>query len=446
MPQKWNLQDIRPANAQKSAPQRQATPRRAQGDIAPRIAQQKHYAQTPSSPDPDLANIKIVNGTSVKRKRMFTTIIVTVVLIALGIFVNLLIGGAEVTVIPKSKDITVQSNFIAHTEPQIQELGFELLSLTATAEKQVQAAGREEASQQASGKIFVYNTRTNASQRLITNTRFESPGGLIYRIRDSIEVPAATTNARGDVVPGSVVADVFADAPGESYNIAPARFTVPGLRGTDQYESVYAESTVAFSGGFEGERYIIDDSELQTAQQELHIELRNSLLSQMLEKLPAGFIMYPDSVTFLFESLPSTRYGDSLATIKEQAVLNVPIFKEDEFARYLAMKSIPEYKDEPVYVLTPNNLTFEYSDPLTFTTDLRSDSEIDFVLKGATTIVWKFDEDHLKKSLQGKERNQTSAIFAQYTSFARAQAELKPFWVKTFPNDLSKITIITVLE
>jgi hypothetical protein len=443
MQKKWNLQDIRPAGASK-APARIVSPgatpptqRTMHRDIAPRPRPtQTHSEEYYAEPalDPDLATIDVIDGNSAKRKRVVTTSIVGIVILSAAFLVNVLLGGAQVTVYPKTKAITVQSEFSGFTAPQVNELGYELLSLEASAEKQVKAAGKENVSEHATGKVFVYNTKSTSPQRLITNTRFESPDGLIYRIKESIEVPGASKDAGGNLVPGKVVAEVYADGTGEQYNIQPTRFTVPGLKGSDQYDSVYAESTSPFTGGFEGEKYIIDDAELQTAKQELHIQLRDTLLAQLKEQMPAGFVVYEGAVTFAFDSLPSTEYGESLATIKERARLQVPMFMEKQFASYIAKQSIPDYKGEPVYLKDPKTLTFAYKDPQMAQMDIATLTTIDFILTGSTQVIWQFDADELKQT------------FKNYPSISNAKAELRPFWATSFPKNPNDIDIITVVE
>ena len=278
MAQKWNLQDIRPAGGTSQRESR--TPQAAPKKRAPaRDIQKKKQPpkQRESFDDSDLGSIQIVDGNNRRKKRITITIVAAIVILGFGFFINTILGGAQVTISPKVRDISVQANFTAYTVPQVDNLSYELLTLEATGEKQVKAAGKEEVSERAQGKIFVYNTGSESPQRLIKNTRFESPDGLIFRIQESIEVPGVSTNEEGDTVAGSVVADVFAESTGEQYNIQPSRFTVPGLEGTSQYDTIYAESTTAFTGGFEGEKYIIDEAEYNTAKQSLDMELRDKL-------------------------------------------------------------------------------------------------------------------------------------------------------------------------
>ncbi len=441
MAQKWNLQDIRPAVAQK-APPKEIAQTRQRLDIGHR----PHKQEMESSIDPDLATIDIIDGKNVKRKRVFVTAILVFLIIGAGFFVNVILGGAEVTIYPKMKDISVQAEFSAYTKPQAGELGYELLSLEAEGERQVKASGKETVSLRAEGKIFIYNTKSTAPQRLIKNTRFETKDGLIFRIKESVEVPGVTKDTKGNLVPGSIVADVFADGTGEQYNVEPSRFTVPGLKNSDQYDSVYGESTAAFTGGFEGEKYIIDEAELATAKQALHMELRAKLLDELSQKRPAGFIVYDEAVTFAFDSLPSTEYGESLATIKEKARLQVPMFKESEFSSFIADKTISDYGGDPVSILDPKTLAFSYQSATTTVSDIANYPSLGFALKGSGKIIWDFDTEAIQKELAGIKKNDATNVFGKYPSISNAQAEVRPFWASTFPEKPENIKIITVLE
>jgi hypothetical protein len=448
MTQKWNLQDIRPANTQKPAPPREAPLRRPQVDIAQRPQRMEHRQEAQSVIDPDIASIDVIDGNGAKRTRVFVTIVISAIILIAGYGMNVLLGGAEVTVYPKIRDVSVQADFTAQISPQAGDLGYELLTLEAEGEKQVKANGKEKVSTRAEGKIFIFNAKSTSVQRLVKNTRFESPDGLIYKIKDSIEVPGASKDTQGNMVPGSIVADVLADGTGEQYNLAPGKFTVPGLKGSDQYDNVYGETKAAFTNGFEGEKYIIDETELGTAKQALHIELRDKLLAELKEKRPAGFIVYDNAVTFAFDSLPSTEYGDSLATIKEKARLQVPMFKEDEFSKYIALKTIPptDYSGDPVTILDPQSLAFTYISATTSVSDISPLSSLDFTLKGTARIIWKFDEAKLKSELISIKKNAATSVFSKYSSISNAQAEIRPFWKTAFPDTPDKIKVTTVLE
>lgn len=445
MPKKWNLQDIRPSQPAEREPRPEVvSPRRTSMDIGPKRAEPVPVYEQPTY-DPDLGRLDIVDGNATKKKRTIVVVVLAALVLGGAFFANVLMGGAQVTVHPKFKDVSVQATFTSYKEPKAGELGFELLTLEATGERQVKASGTEKVSERAVGNIFIYNTDTKSTQRLIKNTRFESPSGFIFRIQESVVVPSATTDAKGSLVPGVVTAKVFADGVGEQYNVGPSRFSVPGLKDTPQASTVYGESTVAMTGGFEGERYLLDEAELETKKQELHLELRNSLLERLKAERPSGFIVFDNAVTFTFESLPATSYGESLATIKEKAQLNVPLFEEGEFAKYLAESTIAGYEDEPVSI-DPAPLSFQYSIATTSVSDISNHASLEFLLKGATRIIWEFDENKLKADLINLPDTGLSNVLSSYPAIDRAEAVVRPFWAQNFPDSEDKITVTTVLS
>jgi hypothetical protein len=429
MEKKWNLQDIKPA------PKPVAVRKHVEPKSSPaQEIRRKEPVPTYKSPEASPRRRK----TPTNRKTTIFLIAGAVLIILLGFGASLVFGGAVVEIEPKQEEVNVDADFTAHLAPSAEQLGYELLTLEATSERQVTATGKENVSLQAEGMITIYNAYSDTPQRLIKNTRFESPDGLIFRIFESVEVPGRTQGEGGSIVPGSITARVFADAPGEQYNIGPTRFVVPGLRGSDQFESIYAESSAAFSGGFEGERHIIADGELQVVQEALHKELEEALRARLGTERPAGFVLFDDAVTFTFASLPSEAGGNDVATIKEQGKLVIPIFKQDEFASYIARNTIAGYNNEKVLVENSEALQFSYQG--TTTPVLGDMQSIDFSLTGNARIVWQFDEAKLKDDLLGTSKTALPTILGGYPAIQKAEAVIKPFWKQSFPEKSDEIT------
>ncbi len=444
MSQKWNLQDIRPTGPRK--PQIEQNTVLPKQDISVRRPKPSTESIDSTANFSDVATIDILDGNSERKKRILVSLVIVVVIFVVGIFVNSLTSGAEITVYPKYKDSTVQATFVGYQGPRAGELSYELLSLEASGERQVKASGEQTISERATGKILVYNAYSTASQRLIKNTRFESPEGYIYRIKESIEVPGATKNAQGELSPGVITADVFADGTGEQYNIKSSRFTIPGLKGSDQYEKVYAESTDEMRGGYEGKKFMINEDEFKTAEQALQLELRNALLERLKTERPAGFILYPGAVTFAFEQQPATKYGDDMATIKETAHLHVPIFPEAEFASYIARHTVSGFENSSVEIPNPMTLTFSYTNASTSLADISKLESLEFDLKGTTRIVWTLNFDKLKTDLLGLPKTAfESSIYKEYPEITKFKVDIKPFWKNSFPEDANKITITPIV-
>lgn len=97
-------------------------------------------------------------------------------------------------------------------------------------------------SKKATGKIMIYNEFSTAEQKLIINTRFESPDGRIYKLAQSITVPGKKIINQQEI-PGQIEAVVIAEEEGSQYNIDPTKFTIPAFKGGPKYEYFYGIST-----------------------------------------------------------------------------------------------------------------------------------------------------------------------------------------------------------
>ena len=434
MSQKWNLQDIKPVSGRK--------PRRE----APDELTERPKKEIPREEAEEAASIVVENGSEKKKGRLRTTLLIFVLLLGAGFAVNLMLGGATLTVFPRYREPNVNATFVAHKEATADQLPYEIMTLEAEGERQVQASGEEQVTEQAEGTIMIYNNHQEAPIRLVTNTRFASPEGLIFRIKDPAVVPGYSMDENGERAPGVVTAEVFADEAGEDYNIAPTRFTIPGFEGSPEYDNVYAESSEAFSGGFDGRKFIIEDEELQMAQQALRTELRNSLLERIPNEQPAGVELFQGAVTFTYETLPAVAYGDDLATIKEKVYMRIPLFKEDDFARFIAEATVPGYEGGDVRITDTDVLDFDYTSATTSASDISAADQLEFELEGRPQIVWEYDADALRADLVTKNRTALSSVLSGYPAIERADATIRPFWKKTFPMEIEEIEIIERIE
>jgi hypothetical protein len=452
MAQKWNLQDIVPPdrNRKRSPGASERTPQRERPqDIPPRTHERRREPVPPPeqpeevyAPDTALERIEVIDGRLSRFRRAILLAVIAAVLLFIAFTATIFLSGAKVTIKPKIHDTTLNATFEAFMRPSGGDLGYELLTLEEIGERQVAATGQEEVKERAQGKITVYNGASAASQRLIKNTRFESPTGLIYRISDSIEVPGMKKDAAGNMTPGSISVEVFADGTGEAYNMTTGRFSVPGLKRTEQYDKIYAEvGEGGIQGGFEGMRFIIDETELATTKQKLHMELRDKLLSRVAGARPNGFVAFDQAITFTYTSLPASEGNGQSAIIKEQARLYIPIFKEDAFASFIAAQAVPGYDKLPVRIEDPKTLTFTYTDS-SASVDLSSTERIKFTLAGPIRIIWNYDAEKLKKDLAGVSEEELPDILPQYPSIDTAQAVIRPIWKNSFPENTEEIEVV----
>ncbi|MDP2651309.1 MAG: hypothetical protein Q8O98_01825 [bacterium] len=366
-------------------------------------------------------------------------------LLALGVALIVLIfgamavfDGATLAYTPKSAAISLsEESFSAHKTAE-SDLLFSVVKLSGDKGVSVSASGEELVERKASGTIIVYNNVGREPQRLIEETRFETPDGKIYRIAQAISIPGQRMVA-GALQPGSIEAVVYAAEPGEEGNIGLTDWTVPGLKGTPRFNTVYARSKTPMSGGYVGKEKKVSDEDLLRVKGELQIALKTELAEQARAQVPEEFILIPTLSSTTYEDLPQTDVASSKVTVNVRGSFYAVMFKRADLAARLASKSITLVPGE--VVLIPNFESLEFSFSNTAPADLLSSSQIDFKVDGSTNLMWRTDENALKRDLAGRRKSEVNAILNNYPSVAEAEATVRPFWKSAFPEDADKITI-----
>ncbi len=359
-------------------------------------------------------------------RKVFWAILGSAVLLTFVAFS--LLGGAVLTYVPRSAQISFSGEtFSAEKTGGI--LLYSVIKLSGDKGMAVAATGESEVSRKASGSIVVYNKSTTA-QKLVENTRFESLDGKIYRIDKAITVPAN----------GSVEAVVYADVAGPSYNVGLTDFTVPGLKGSSKYESVYARSKTPMAGGFVGKEKSIDPQVLAKAKTDLRALLSQELLTTAKAEVPTEFILFPSLSSITFEDLPQAESESSgNATINLRGNLYGIMFKRGELALALASAKLEVLAGEEVEFkpLDLLDVSFVGSVP----SDLISANKINFKVSGSGKVFWRTDETALRSAVSGKEKREIDELLKSYSTIERATVTVKPFWKSSFPEDPSQITV-----
>lgn len=438
MNQKWNLQDIRPAEPRKRRVLQDGPPPSPTTPIGEPVRPE------PQMEREQIPSIIIEDGTKKGNKRVLFSVVLFVVLVGGALLLSALLGKTVLTVYPQHREPNINSEFTAYPDKRQDALTYEVMTLDATNESQVKASGQVTVETQATGKIEIIKT-TPGTERVIKNTRFRAPDGKIFRIKESVVIPGSVNN-----VPGTIQAEVFADQAGEEYNLPiGTRFNVPGFEESglgDLYNAIYAENKAAFTGGFKGPQFQIDETELGTARQALQVKLRDDLLARVDQEKPNGFLTFPGAVAITYNQLPAIEYGNDLVTIKEQAVLQIPIFKASDLGTYLAKEAVATYSGGTVRIDDPKALTFEYQAASTSASVIANEPSLTFFLKGKPKLIWEYDAEKLKKDLAGLPKTSLSNAIAGNQSIESAKVSITPFWKRSFPEDATKIVIVEELK
>lgn len=388
------------------------------------------------------------NGKNSSPKRRFkwskrTWISLLVVLVIVLFAVLSIFDGGTLAYTPKSLPITFNHDVYTASKAGDEALLYSVAKLSAEKSVTVPASGEQQVERKASGTIIVYNDASTQAQTLIATTRFEAANGKVYRIKDGIRIPGKKT-VSGQSVPGSIEVMVYADEAGETYNQGLTDFTVPGLKGDARYKTIYARSKTEMTGGFIGKAKVVSEENLAKAKADLKLALDAQLMDEARAQAPADFVLIPELSTISYEDLPQTDAGNGDANVGMRSNLNALMFKKTDLSKHLASKKTT-LTSEDVVVLEPlESLTFAFfgSAP----EDLLSSDQMSFEVTGDSAIVWKTDENALRADLLGRKKGDVQSVLGNYPSIAKADVIIRPFWKRSFPDQISDITVKRVVD
>lgn len=349
--------------------------------------------------------------------------------------------GAVVTIVPREQTIQASSLSLQGDK----DSGSATLSYTvATTEKigvrTVPATGTAPVEESARGRIVVYNNHSGTPQKLIKNTRFETPDGLVFRTQNSISIPGKTVKD-GKTIPGSLETEVVAYEAGEKYNIGLTDFTLPGLKGDAEgrSETIYARSKTPMRGGFIGKKAVVDKAVEEKNRTEMRAALDEGLIAAAKTAVPAGFFVSKSLIFISYETEP-TRQVDGGAELRERGTAYAILLPLSSFAKDLAKALVGDYEGEDITVIGTEGLVVSIEGNKK---EPWLENALAFVVNGSATLVWVIPTEDVKKELAGKDKGALETILGGFPSIERADVVVTPFWNSKFPTDGALIDIVS---
>ncbi len=396
-------------------------------EYAPTIEQLWEQEEQHQDPDPD--NIgkpkrKIFGDISKK----FIFIPAGLAVVALGIILYITVGHAKIvltphtepldfklkiTASPKTESVSVEFNKIPGQEFTVQKEAQGSYDLTTT----------KEVAQKATGKITITN-KSGSAQRLVATTRFESPDGFIFRIPETINVPAG----------GSIDSSVYADRPGKEYNIAATKFTLPGLKGTASYDTITATSSTAMTGGFIGNAKIVTEQDFAKAKEELSKQAKDQVSEALKEQ--TGELKFPDDVTItVADPVVNAKSGEAAEKLemKVTATASTIAYRESDvkllIQHYLEKNGGLELIEKDLKIEYLNTKLDTIARTITF--DVRA-----IGMSGT-----KIDTEKILVDIKGMNKKALEGYFDKHPTVAKANIRLTPLWVFRVPQDPKKVEV-----
>jgi len=180
---------------------------------------------------------------------------------------------ARADIIVLSDQEETEGDFIVDVAAQAAEDDIQggVYELSRTASQTFPATSIVSIDMRAEGRVRIASSLSR-SQTLVATTRLMTPDGLLFRIKDTVLVPAF----------GSASVDIYADEPGPEGAIGDATFTIPGLN-PDTRQHFTVETVEPLESG-QVEVRMVTASDIVQAGEVLEERLKSELSEAMREK------------------------------------------------------------------------------------------------------------------------------------------------------------------
>lgn len=271
----------------------------------------------------------------------------------------------------------------------------------------------------------------------MANTRFISENGKLFRSKSKTAVPAARYQ-NGNLVAGTIDIMVTAAESGDSYNIGPSNFSLPGLAGTPLYTAVYGKSLQAMAGGSQTQALAVTEDDIAHSKDQLIENLTKLGKEGVGAKIPAGYTLLPGFMASEVASVSSlAKEGAELEQFNVSAKVKATalVFKQEDaesLMKYLLSKTV-----------APNERIDEQSILVSLQEDRLETVAGAGIIAGTAKAksLRIVDSTALKNDLNGLSRRDASLLLAGYPGVAQYQLSFSPFWLKRLPRSPDKIEI-----
>lgn len=277
----------------------------------------------------------------------------------------------------------------------------------------------------AEGEIVIYN-KTNVAQPLVKTTRFLTPTNILFRLKDTVLVPAN----------GQITASVYADLAGKSGEITPSQFTIPGLH-PDKQKWIYAENLKPMIGGVRQVK-ILTDEDIATAQ----TDFKQKITAEFLKQLNTASEWFNQKTAMILKQAitNSNKAGDEVTEFQLTSVntLAYVLYNDGELSD-LVGKEINSKIDLTTEKITAATAQPEVSllsaDPTQGTAQLS-------VTQNVTATLDANSERLIPQNFTGKNKDEIERYLLGLPHAAGADIQISPAWSATAPNVSERIKVI----
>jgi hypothetical protein len=383
----------------------------------------------------DVKNSKDKKAPDISSLRKKILIVLSGVIIVGGFLVWAIFFAPAATIIIKantsssnvSKTTTLSTT--ANTDSTQSVVRAVAKSIAKTETVKFTATGQQAKGDKATGTISLTNKTTSSAVYVPAGTQFSS-GNYIFTSDSSVSVPGASV-LNSSISGGVANVNVTATNIGPDYNLS-ERSYVSSIDGLSAYGS-------QMSGGTQTTVKIVTASDVQNATQSLVSQSTDSIKSQLKSQFGGSYKVISDSFNANRETPASSpaiggESSDGTATLSDKVTYSLEGISSDELTTFLngvLSAQLDNSSKQKVYDVGLNKVEFANYDSSANTVKINTTGQI-----GP-----KIDETAIKKQAMGKKFGDVQSYISSIDGVSSVDVKFSYFWVNTFPNDITKISI-----
>ena len=342
-------------------------------------------------------------------------LILTLVLFG-GFIFTLFFTLRGVEIIVKPKIFNIETSFKLEIDDKIDRSKMNFFEETKETEKEFSPKTKTQIYDYAGGEVKIINT-SNQEQTLVATTRLLSPQGLIFRINNTIHIKPK----------GETKTYAKADKTGKEYEIAPTKFTIPGLS-TSLQKLIYAETEKPMTAT-SLQSGLVTLADLEEAKKKLKDQLYKNVLDEIKKGLPENNLQIITKSIILSEK-SDTKINEEKEKFKVYLKLKViaMTFPREDLLEIAKNKLQEQLKED-------NKLVSYDKESLSCLID-----KIDVNKKeGTLTIAIRGEATINEQSKIFEKEKMTNATPEKVKEYLQSSEEIEDVRIKFFPPFLKKM-------
>lgn len=320
----------------------------------------------------------------------------------------------------ETKEASVLVEMQAENSPELSAEAILGKIITTELELSASVPSSQEAvsSDKAGGYVTIHNNYSQP-QALIKTTRLLSPDNKLFRLSESITVPAG----------GEIKVWAEADGLGEEFVTSSTTFIIPGLWEGLQ-DKIYGETSEGMS--LESlPTFTVNQANIDAAKEKIRLEAEEQSIAKINELVGENLSISKNRLKFEFETISSSQVGDisEETTVTQKIIVHGLIFDEEALIKITKEKFAKELEGGQVL------LNFD-AEKINYSISEINLEKQEAILEAKTTITVSSSEnkwDIDKSNLIGLDEQGLREYFKKYNP-EKVEIKFSPFWVKTTPR------------